>query len=146
MDTGELASNTFRGGFNCSQAVLSSFAGQFQLDPATALKLGAAFGGGMGRTAGVCGAVSGALMALGLKFGCTTPTDAQAKARTYAKAEQLLKAFAARHGSIQCRDILGCDISTPDGLKQAQDNKLFQTLCPDFVRTAAQICEQLLKD
>lgn len=146
MDAGELASNTFCSGFNCAQSVLFAFARQFQLDQSTALKLGAAFGGGMGRTAGVCGAVSGALMALGLKFGGTTATDAQSKARSYAKAEQLIKAFEARFGSIQCRDILACDISTPKGLKKAQDEKLFQSLCPDFVRVAAQICEQLLKD
>nr|QNO46363.1 hypothetical protein KKGFGGCE_00001 [Methanosarcinales archaeon ANME-2c ERB4] len=52
--------------------------------------------------------------------------------------------FKSRNGSITCRELLGCDISTSEGMKLAEDNGLFITRCPKFVRDAAEIIEQIL--
>ena len=79
MSRVEQAVSCFKGGFNCSQAVLSTYAQDFGLDREAALKLAAGFGGGMGRMAGTCGAVTGAFMVLGLKHGPTEAGDQTGK-------------------------------------------------------------------
>jgi len=145
MSKADLALDCFKEGFNCSQAVVSAFAPELGLDRETALRVAAAFGGGMGRTGETCGAVSGALMAIGLRYGQSTPEDKQAKEKTYEIAREFLDRFGVLHeGCVKCRDLLGYDISTPEGMQTAREKDLFQTLCPEFVRDAAEIAEQML--
>jgi len=137
----ELALSRFAEGFNCSQAVFSSCAEG--MDEETALRIASGFGGGMGRMAGTCGAVTGAMMVLGLRFGGTAP-DREAKERVYARIREFADRFKARNGSLVCRDLLGCDISTPEGYEVAQEKELFTTTCPRLVRAAAEILEEML--
>jgi C_GCAxxG_C_C family probable redox protein len=141
----ETAVARFIGGFNCSQAVFSTYAGQFGLDDATALKIAAGFGGGMGRMGETCGAVTGAFMVLGLKYGDTSP-NRQAKELIYAKIRKFADRFKARNGSLLCKDLLDCDISTPQGHEAAKAKKLFTTVCPKVVQDAIEILEEMLKD
>jgi C_GCAxxG_C_C family probable redox protein len=141
MKPAEIALSRFADGFNCSQSVLSAYGGQFGIDDETALKLASGFGGGMGRMAGTCGAVTGAFMVLGLKCGGTSP-DREAKERIYARIRQFADQFKARNGSLMCKDLLGCDISTAEGLELARSR--FSTTCPKFVRDAAEILEEML--
>jgi C_GCAxxG_C_C family probable redox protein len=135
----------FRNGFNCSQAVLSSYSEQFGLECGKAFKVATGFGGGM-RMGGTCGAVSGALMVLGLKYGNTTAEDKEAKAKTYTKVEEYTKRFKARNGSVTCRELLGCDLSTPEGMKEAKDKGLFSSICPRIVQDAVEILEEMLAE
>src|SRR5271157_2412795 len=109
----ETAESCFRQGFSCSQAILSTFGEQFGLDRDTVLKLAAGFGGGMGRMAGTCGAVTGAVMVLGLKYGAVSPDDRQAKELTYEKVREFAARFKEREGSLVCRELLGYDINSP---------------------------------
>jgi C_GCAxxG_C_C family probable redox protein len=139
MSTPDPAVERFKRGFNCAQAVLSASAPCLGLAEETALKLAAPFGGGMGRTGGACGAVSGALMALGLRFGSTSPDDKAAKERTYGIARRFIEEFRARNQGVLCRELLGCDIATPEGVAAARERQLFTTLCPKLVRSAAEI-------
>ncbi len=92
-------------GANCSQAVVAAGAKEFGLDQSTALALGAGFGGGM-RKGEVCGAVSGALMLLGLKHGARTADDQASKKTANEKTLAYMNEFQKRHGSYLCRDIL----------------------------------------
>ena len=92
-----------------------------------------------------CGAVSGALMVIGLRYGRTRTDDEVAKERAYSLAQEFVQEFESRHGSVFCRDLLGYDISTPDGLASAGQENLGATLCPNFVRDAAEILEDLLE-
>jgi C_GCAxxG_C_C family probable redox protein len=133
----------FAAGFNCSQAVLSAYAGHLGLDDDSALKIASGFGGGMGRRAETCGAVTGAFMVLGLRYGQAS-SDREAKEAIYARIREFADRFQARNGSLLCRDLLGCDISSPDGLRRAKDDKLLTTVCPKLVRDAAEILEELL--
>ncbi|MGD0900353.1 MAG: C-GCAxxG-C-C family protein [Thermoguttaceae bacterium] len=133
----------FREGFSCSQAIMAAYGPMFGLDRDTALKIASGFGGGMGRMAETCGAVTGAFMVLGLKFGSAT-ADREAKEAVYAVVREFAARFKAIHGSILCRDLLGCNLNTPDGLALAQEKKLFSTVCPPYVETAAEILEELL--
>jgi len=138
------AVSCFTEGFNCSQAIFSTYAPEIGLDRETALKISDSFGGGMARMGETCGAVTGALMVIGLKFGNTKAGDKHAKERTYEVVRDFVNRFIQCNGSIKCKDLLCCDISTTDGAKIANEKKLFTTLCPKFVEDAALIIEQIL--
>jgi C_GCAxxG_C_C family probable redox protein len=134
-----LAAALFEQGFSCGQAVLAGHAARFGLERDAALRVACAFGGGVARTGSTCGAVNGALMAIGLAEGRTRVEDEAARERTYDAARTLLERFGAEHGSVTCRDLLGVDIGTPEGSRAAAERGLFRTRCPGFVRSAARI-------
>jgi C_GCAxxG_C_C family probable redox protein len=136
----DLAVARFGKGHSCAQAVFSAFAEQIGMDYQTAVKLTAGFGGGMGM-GGVCGAVTGAYMAIGLKCGGVDP---KAKERTAKLAREFAERFKARHRSLICRDLLGCDVSTPEGRKISKEKNLHDTVCTGIVRDAAKILSELL--
>jgi C_GCAxxG_C_C family probable redox protein len=138
----EIAAARFSESFNCAQAVLAAFAARFGLDEKTALKLASPFGGGVARRGEICGAVTGALLAVGLKEGAETPAG---KEHAYQLAGEFLRQFEAAHGSLLCRDLIGCDLRTPAGNQQAAKRKVFVTICPDLVRSAARIAGSLLE-
>jgi C_GCAxxG_C_C family probable redox protein len=140
----ETAVSCFKQGLSCSQAILSTFGEQFGLDRETALKVAAGFGGGMGRMAGTCGAVTGAFMVLGLKYGAVSAEDRDAKELTYELVREFAARFKERNGSVECRELLGCDISTPEGLQEFKDKGLLSTLCPNYVLDAAEILAEML--
>ncbi len=141
----EQAVERFRAGFNCSQAVVGSYCEQFGLDRETAFKVATGFGGGM-RMGETCGAVTGAFMVLGLKYGNATAEDKKAKVKTYERIVEYTNRFKARNGSVVCKELLGCDISTPDGMKKAQEEGLFGSVCPKMIRDAAEILEEMLAE
>jgi C_GCAxxG_C_C family probable redox protein len=124
--------------------VLSSFGEALGLDRELALRVAGAFGGGMARMGETCGAVTGALMVIGLKYGMTQAKDEAAREQTYKLAQELAARFKERHRSIICRELLGYDLSSPEGRKAAYDKGLFSTLCPELVRDAVEILEQML--
>jgi C_GCAxxG_C_C family probable redox protein len=139
------AASTFQEGFSCSQAIFTAFSGDLGLDRPLALKISQAMGGGMGHLGQTCGAVTGAFLAIGLKHGRTQADDLKARDLTYTLMKTFTERFLARHGSISCPGLLGCDIGTPAGLQEAQDKNLFQTACASYVKDAAEILEDLLK-
>jgi C_GCAxxG_C_C family probable redox protein len=146
MSYRQSATVCFKAGFNCSQAVLAAFAAELGLDREAALRVAAAFGGGMGRMGETCGAVTGALMALGLKYGQTVPEDKAAKEYTYALAREFAKRFRARHGSTLCRELLGYDLGTPEGLQAVREKGLHDSVCVGLVGDSAEIVEQMLSE
>ena len=133
----------FRLNFNCAQSVLVAFAPQLGLEENQALKLASPFGGGVARRGQVCGAVTGALMALGLAQGTDTPAG---KEDAYRLGEEFLHHFESRHGTILCRELLDLDISTPEGLQQAREKGVFTSLCPLFVGKAVEIVQEMLAE
>ena len=126
-----------------TQAVFAAFAEQFGITEKQALQIGACFGGGMNKGE-VCGACTGALMVLGMKYGQFDITDTASRTAENAKAVQFLDEFAKRKGSYVCREILGCDLRTEEGRNYARSNGLFGKLCPEMVRTAAEILTEML--
>ena len=146
MSDVERAVRHFGDGFACSQAVLAAYGGRFGLPREIALKLGEGFAGGMAGLGRTCGAVTGAILVLGLAHGRTRADDGAAKLATAESVRRLVSGFEARHGSITCRDLLGCDIDTPDKLQLARDRGLFRTVCPAFVQSAATILDELLAE
>lgn len=134
----------FREGFSCSQAVAAAFAEDLGLDQETALRISQPFGGGIGRSGDWCGAVTGAFLAIGLKYGRIRVEDTVSRDRTYGLVQEFIRRFKVRHEHLKCRDLLGCDISTPEGQKKAEELNLHKTRCEDFVRDAAGILEEIL--
>jgi len=141
----ERATSCFEQGFSCSQAILCAYAPQFGLDRELALRVSGAFGGGMARMGATCGAVTGAFMVIGLRHGKIRAEDEEAKEKTYSLVAQFVDLFRQRNGSILCRELLGCDISTPEGRMVAQETGVSAARCPKFVRDAAEILEQILE-
>lgn len=135
------AVDCFSNGFNCSQAILATYCEDFGLDRETALKLSCGLGGGMGRLGHVCGAVSGAILLLGLKHGQLRPHDNDAKEKTYALVQEFSKRFEERNGSVLCRDLLGEDLLSGDKVVTADKVK---SVCPKMVYDAAEIMEDML--
>ena len=146
MEAKELAVSRFSQGFSCSQSVFSTFAEELGLDRETALRISGAFGGGMGRMAHTCGAVSGAFMAIGLKYGAVDAADKETKEKTYALVRDFAERFELRNGSITCGGLLGCDISTPEGDKIAREQKLFSNASRKLIKDVVEIAEGILAE
>jgi len=143
----ETASEKFTSGYNCAQSVLWAFAPRLGLDPDTALKIACGFGTGMGRREEVCGAVTGGIMVLGLKFGRDETKGRSATEETYTKTQELMRRFEAKHNSCICRQLLGgCDLTTETGRAMFKDGDLLHTTCEPCVRTVAGILTEMLKD
>jgi C_GCAxxG_C_C family probable redox protein len=134
----------FREGFSCSQAILSTWGGEFGLERETALRVAAGFGGGMAGLGEVCGAVTGALIVIGLKHGQTEAKDKERKESNYARVHDFIGRFRSRNASLLCRELLGCDLTTPEARESAKQKGLFTDRCPRFVRDAAEILEDVL--
>jgi C_GCAxxG_C_C family probable redox protein len=144
MDKVKQSVSCFKEGFSCSQAVFATYAVDMGMDREKALKIAQAFGGGMGGMGETCGAVTGAFMVIGLKYGRFRVEDDTAKLKTYALVQEFTKRFKAQHGTIVCRELLGCDIGTTEGHRIAKEKKLVSTLCPKFVQDAVEILEEIL--
>ena len=123
--------------------MLSSFGDQFGLDRELALRVAGAFGGGMARMGETCGVVTGALMAIGLKYGKVKAEDDAAREQTYELARNFVTRFKARRGSTVCRELLGYNLGIPDERKAAHDKGLFATLCPQLVQDAVEMVEEI---
>ena len=143
MGKAEDARATFRHGYNCSQAVLATFGRDFGLDPVMAYRVAAAFGGGMGHMGETCGAVTGAFMVIGLKYGLTVTDGSQSHQGSFANVQEFVDKFKSLHGSIVCRELLGFDINNGEAFREARKNGIPQKICPKLVEDAAAIVEKL---
>jgi C_GCAxxG_C_C family probable redox protein len=133
----------FKSGCNCSQAVFAEYAEEYGLDSETALKIASGFGGGMGRLGHVCGAVTSAIMVIGLRGCASDPRELATKVRVYGLVRSFVEEFKARHQTASCRELLGCDISTPEGYEEATGLGLFRSRCPLYVESAVEILEEM---
>jgi C_GCAxxG_C_C family probable redox protein len=139
----EDAADLFLQKFNCAQATLGALGPAEGLDRDTCLKIAATFGGGISRMGETCGAVVGSLMLLGLRYGGQTLTNPEAKAAVYEKSAEFMKQFRERNGSIVCRDLVGCDVSTPEGMAEFMARDFHNTFCVGLVKSACEILETM---
>ncbi len=141
----EKADKYFCDKFHCSQAVLAAFADELGLTEEQALKLGSCFGSGM-RKGEVCGACTGALMVLGMKYGQYIKGDLESRNRANLVNDKFLDEFKKQNGSYICSELLKCDITTPAGVAYAVENKLFTEFCPEMVKSAVLITEEIIEN
>jgi C_GCAxxG_C_C family probable redox protein len=124
---------------------LSSYGLQFGLDRENAIRIARAFGSGMGMGE-TCGAVTGALMVIGLTHAGLKGRSLFSRDRTEDIAREFAARFKARNGTTVCRELLGCDVSSFGGLRTAKKEKHFKKRCPKFVQDAAEILEEIQKE
>lgn len=145
IDRSEKALSYFDNKFNCSQAVLASFAEELGLAEDDSLRIASAFGGGMGRQQFTCGAVCGGAMALGLKFGKGKNDGDEKKQATYDKTVELFEAFSKLNGSSNCRKLLNnLDMRNEKDLALIIEKNLFHTNCRKYVVDAVKLTEQII--
>ena len=143
----ERAAELFGKGFNCSQAVFAAFCDKFGMDEKTALKVASGLGGGVGRMREVCGAFTGAVMVLGLKFGNTIGSDRAAKGKDYERVQLFAKRFKEELGSdtIICRELLGLSgPSDPDPAKRTKEYYQKRP-CPETVAIASGLLGEFME-
>ncbi|MEW6364796.1 MAG: C-GCAxxG-C-C family protein [Acidobacteriota bacterium] len=134
----------FAAGYNCAQAIFTAYAAGEEIPERLALSLPSAFGGGIARMGETCGAVSGSFMVIGRHAGRLEKDPLMIKECAYAMVEEFVDAFAARHGSIRCRDLLGYDLSNPADYARVKAEDVIGQRCPAFVRSAAEVLESVL--
>ena len=142
MTRTEKAISLFSQGYNCAQSVLYAFADDLGIDEVTAKNIALGFGGGMGRLQSTCGAVTGAFMVLGLHSGSKDGKDVFSKEKVFLKVQEFARDFNEIHGSLLCRDLLGVDMTTEEGMSEAKDNNLFMTRCTSCIKDAIKLLEE----
>jgi C_GCAxxG_C_C family probable redox protein len=130
-------------GGNCAQAVLAAFGPELGLDEAACLKVAACFGAGLGRQGLVCGAASGACMVLGLRHGHEMTAGAEGRTQLYGRVQDFSHRFRVRFGHLDCADLVGCDLATPEGRQSFADRGLHKGLCAGLVAGAVEILEEM---
>jgi C_GCAxxG_C_C family probable redox protein len=144
-DRSETAAAMVAGSWNCAQAVLGAFCSDLGLDRETAMKLASGFGAGMARRQEVCGAVSGAVMVIGLKHGQAREDDKAAKETAYRLSRELMERFQAEFGSCLCRELLpGLDLATATGHERYKAEGWSEKVCQPCVRFAVRLLENIL--
>ena len=144
----EKAVELFKSGYNCSQSVVAAFADMYGFTQEQALRMGASFGGGIGRMRETCGAACGMFLVAGLETGATEATDREGKAANYAVVQELAAEFKKRNGSLICGELLGLKKKEPVSTVPEERTAQYYSKrpCAKMVEEAARIwCEYLEK-
>ena len=141
MNKSDIAIKKFgEGNYNCSQSVLFSFSKDLGLDEKLALKIATGFGVGMGRNQTVCGAVSGAVMVISLKYGNNMEL-------TYTNVRNFIRKFKEKTATIECIDLLdGCNLLTENGQKYFRENGFRQKKCSEYIKLSCEILEEITSE
>lgn len=143
---GDVAVAKFLGGYNCAQSIVYALSDDLGINKTLALKMACGFGAGMGRKQEVCGAVTGGIMVIGLRYGRGESDDRKVTDLAYVKVRELMDRFEEKHGSCICRTLLdGCDLSTGEGHKQFKEKDMLHRLCKPCVESVVEILEDMLK-
>lgn len=143
--TAETAEKRFIEGFSCSQSVFSAFAEAEGIELETALRIASSFGAGMAKMGDTCGALTGGMMVLGLKFGRTVADDTETKEKNYRLVHEFVERFNKQFDSCTCRDLLGFDPGTPEASQRFANEPELEKRCAGFVREAAEILEDIIE-
>ncbi|TXT61015.1 MAG: hypothetical protein BAJALOKI3v1_830005 [Promethearchaeota archaeon] len=146
MSEVEKAVYLYKKGFRPAQAIVSVYGVRYGMDRDAVLKLAAPFGDGVRSTGNVCGAVIGAIMVLGLKYGNSKPSEYSKKENIDEIVNDFIEKFESMNESIKCDELIGCNLSTEEGKNKATQENLLMNKCPKFVNDAAKILEEMLND
>ncbi len=137
----------FAGGYNCAQSVAWVFSEDFGVDSNTLLRVACGFGGGIARRQEMCGAVSGGIIVMGLKYGQGEGQDRPYTENTYAKTGEFISRFESVHGTCICKILLhDADMTTPEGKEYIAVNNLRERVCQQCVCTAVEIVEEMINE
>ncbi|MFX1513016.1 MAG: C-GCAxxG-C-C family protein [Promethearchaeota archaeon] len=136
----------FQEGMTCSEAIFSVYGQHLGVDRDTCVKIASVFAGGINHTGNVCGAVTGAIMAIGLKYSevrTRPPTEFKELPKSYRIASEFTTKFKERNGTIICRELIDHDLLTVEDIQHAFKTDAFKN-CPKFVNDVAEILESIL--
>jgi C_GCAxxG_C_C family probable redox protein len=125
--------------YNCAEATLLALCKEWGVSSDAVPRIAAGFGGGVGKKGLICGVLSGAVMAIGLRFGSPDPTDTEKRKLVTNLVSRLLESFQDSFGETGCRELIGCDLSTPEGMMKAKVEGVRTEKCRHFVRRAAEL-------
>lgn len=141
----EIAVESFRSDLNCAQSVVSVYAEEMNFDRNLALSISCGFGGGMGRLQETCGAVTGAYMILGIS-ACKKYTDYKLRKEvTYTAIQEFSEKFREIHGTLNCRELINCDLKTEEGHSFLKKNNLSENVCEKCILDAIRLTEEIIK-
>ena len=138
----EKAASHFREGYNCAQSVLLTMQKFWNVANPLEPKVASAFGGGIGRRGSLCGALTGGVIAIGLKYGTNKPL-VEEREKAYSLALEFYNRFKKNCGSVLCRDLIGYDLTDPEELEKARNSNVFNEKCIYFVEKAIEILTAL---
>ena len=145
MKKSKQAAHRFCNGCSCAQAVLTTYSEKYKLDVEQAMKMTTGLAGGIGKMGQTCGTVTGSVLVIGLQKSSGNPHDHESKEATMQAIHQFNEQFEKKHGSLVCKELLGHDLSQPDGYQQARESGVFKTRCPHFVETAVELLEGIVE-
>lgn len=128
----------FKQGYNCAQSVLLAMQEHYKLENELIPKIATAFGGGIGRCGSLCGALTGAIMAIGIKHGTNQPNP-ENREKAYTLAQKFYEQFVKECGSTYCRELIGYDLTNLEDLEKARKLNVFDNKCSHFVKKAVEI-------
>ncbi len=138
----EKAVTRFLEGYNCAQSVLLTMFEHWRGENELIPKIATAFGAGIGRCGSICGALTGGVMVIGMKYGTDEPL-VEKRLKAYELASRFYKRFEKQHGSVLCRELIGYNLSNPEELEKARKANVFEKKCVDFVRNAMEALVEL---
>jgi len=146
MDKTTKAIDYFRKRYNCSQSVMATFGPEYGLSEDDCLKIATAFGGGMGRQQHICGAITGALMVLGLRYGKGLNDTEEKKTHTYQLTKEFFDEFKRLNVSVNCFELLdGLNMNNPDDNKKIVDRNYYDIRCEKYGSDAVNILAKIMK-
>jgi C_GCAxxG_C_C family probable redox protein len=134
----------FGSGLYCAESVLLAVAEAHGQAHPMIPRIATGFCGGISRTSGMCGALAGGIMALGLLTGRSTPQES--RDLCYALSHRLVSRFREQFGATQCTELLGCDISTAEGMRCFREGGLDKKICAPLTREAGRLVEEVLAE
>lgn len=136
----------FNNGYNCAESVATAVTASFVPGQNCLPKLATCFGGGLGRRGETCGALVGALLAASLLKGREPGEGDDAKKRAYECSERIVEQFREDFGCLNCRGLLGVDLSDPAGFKTYKERDMHHTHCVGIVAAAVRTACEALSD
>jgi len=143
--TKDAAVKLFNKGLNCAQSVLAAKADLTGFSLTDSLKIATGFGAGMAKMQVTCGAATGAYMVIGALHGRVNPDDEASRDKTYGLIEEFNRRFIELNGSLNCRELLGVDLNSKEGIEEAEREGYFGSRCTKYVQDAEKILDEILK-
>ena len=144
MSNSEKAVMLMKNGFLCSQSVFATLSEELGLEQKQALKIATGFGAGIACQGDICGAVSGAILAIGLKHGNHEGlSDVDLKNKTFYFTQELIERIKTKHGSYTFKGLTGIDFTDPGSVKLASESGMVEKICFNVIRDSVQIVEEI---
>ncbi|KAF0152495.1 MAG: CGCAxxGCC family protein [Ignavibacteria bacterium] len=145
MNPSEKTIKLYKEEYNCSQAILAAYAEELGIDEQTAIRVSSSFGGGIARTGKTCGAITGALMVLGMKEWNSEVEKEEAKQHVYELSNKLMEEFRDRNKTLYCEELLGVSVSTLEGRAVVKANNLTVKVCHRVINDATEILDKIIQ-